>query len=55
MYRIQAYNFVKKQMIVLWADCMVKRQRIIAELIASGEFAPAGITYESLPRMARGA
>lgn len=55
MYRIQAYNFVTKLFTVRWTDCMVERQRIIDALIATGEYTPAGITLEWMPRKGRGA
>ena len=54
MYRIQAYNFVTKQRSVLWTDCMVKRDQIIRDLLASGEYGRAGISFEWLPHMSRG-
>lgn len=55
MYRIQAYNFVTKQFTVHWTECMVERSRIVQDLIATGEYTPAGITFEWMPRKGRGA
>ena len=54
MYRIQAYNLTAKRFDVLWTDCMVKRMQIVKDLLATGEYADAGITIEWLPHMSRG-
>ena len=54
MYRIQAYNLTAKRFDVLWTDCMVKRDALIRDLLASGDYTRAGITFEWLPHMSRG-
>ena len=54
MYRIQAYNIVTKRFEVLWTDCMAKRDQMIRDLLASGEYVRAGISFEWLPHMSRG-
>ena len=54
MYRIQAFNIVTEQFEILWTDCMDKRDKIIRDLLASGQYVRAGITFEWLPRRGRG-
>lgn len=46
MYRIQAYNFVKKSWRVEWCNSMTERDAFVKMLIETEEFKPAGITFE---------
>jgi hypothetical protein len=50
MYRIQAYNFVKKAWRVQNVATMTERDAFIKMLIETDEFKPAGITWEWLAR-----
>jgi len=49
MYRIQAYNYVKKYFIVEHCSSS-ERQSFVQGLIDSGEYTHGGITYEWLAR-----
>ena len=50
MYRIQAYNYVKKTWRIETVETMTERDAFIKMLIETEEFKPAGITFEWLAR-----
>jgi len=50
MYRIQAFNYKTKQDFVYWVSTMTERDEIVSRLIATGDYNPAGITFEWLAR-----
>jgi hypothetical protein len=50
MYRIQAYNYVDKYHTVRNVRTMEERAQVIAELLATGKYVQAGITWEWLAR-----
>jgi len=51
MYRIQAYNMSTKHTSVHWCKTMEERTQTINDLIATGNYSPAGISFEWLARM----
>ena len=50
MYRIQAFNFVKNYWTVRTCRYMEERTQIINDLVATGEYTRAGISFEWLAR-----
>jgi hypothetical protein len=50
MYRIQAYNHVKQYFNITMVRTMEERKALIDQLLASGEYDRAGISFEWLAR-----
>jgi hypothetical protein len=50
MYRIQAYNKRTKHFTIHRCETMEERRKILADLLASGDYSEAGITWEWLAR-----
>ena len=51
MYRIQAFNTKTQHFTVKWCKTMEERTQTINDLIATGNYSPAGISFEWLARM----
>lgn len=50
MYRIQAFNIQKKHFFVYTCRFMEERDALIKELLDTGNYSRAGITWEWLAR-----
>lgn len=50
MYRIQAYNFKDKYFTILKCSTMTERDKIVQDLLTSGNYTRAGITFQWLAR-----
>ena len=51
MYRIQAFNTKTQRFTVYMVKTMEERTQTINDLIATGNYSPAGISFEWLARM----